>query len=58
MVDGYTPDYSTDDGAEAGSDLMVGVIIGMAGFAVLIGLGVAVGVILGQLSKIKKGISS
>lgn len=37
----YTQVYDTTDATEAGTDIVVGVLVSLAGFAALIGLGVA-----------------
>lgn len=42
----YAPVYTTDDGAAAGTDIVVGVLAGGAGFAILIGLGVGIGLLM------------
>jgi len=38
MTDGYTQSYSSTDGTEAGTDIVVGFLVAIAGFIALIGI--------------------
>lgn len=45
MAGNYTAAYETADATEAGTDLVVGVLVGVAGLVGLIGLGIALGMV-------------
>ena len=52
MVDGYTQVFDSSDGTEAGTDIVVGFIVGIAGFIALI----ALIWVIGYLRKKSKGL--